>query len=108
MRLHTACPIATLNELNIPSSPFPDMIHIHRYECMRVAKSGREFDTQRNVCLPSNYLQSTCDDQAHANQMSFMLCRTGDSASVSRRLKMSLSSEICMLVADLRSWWRLG
>ena len=48
-RLHTASPIATLNELNIVSSRFPDVIHIRRYECMRFAKSVREIAIQRNA-----------------------------------------------------------
>ena len=46
--VHIASPIATVNEFNVGSSLFPDVIHIHRYECIRFAKSKYEFATQRN------------------------------------------------------------
>lgn len=47
--VHTASPIATLNELNVGSSLLADMLHIHRRECMRFAKSLCDHATQRNV-----------------------------------------------------------
>src|SRR3954454_187488 len=38
MMLHTASPIAMLSELSVGSSLFADVIHSHRYLCMRFAK----------------------------------------------------------------------
>ena len=82
--VHTASPIATLNELNVGSSLFPDVIHFHRYACMRFAKSGCAFEHRVMSYALSLAANNPWRSICQAKQMR-SLCRTKDSASAPRQ-----------------------